>query len=124
MAGTDSGISEVVSVLLMVAIVVALAAITASTVMGVQMPEEPKPVVVTAVRSGETITFTNHGGMNMDRAVEIRCWIGGTGPGDENFTLDTRAGAFEARVVPDPARVVVVGRFEDNESWILVDKTL
>ncbi|MCM2466559.1 type IV pilin N-terminal domain-containing protein [Methanoculleus oceani] len=124
MADTDSGVSEVESVLLMVAVVVILAAITASMVFGMQMPEEPKPVVVTATRSGETITFTNHGGMNMDRAVEIRCWIGGTGPGDENFTLDTRAGAFETRIVPDAARVVVVGRFEDNESWILVDRTV
>jgi hypothetical protein len=124
MADTDTGVSEVESVLLMVAVVVILAAITASVVFGVQMPEEPKPVVVTATRSGETITFTNHGGMNMDRVAEIRCWIGGTGQGDENFTLDIRAGAFETRIVPDAARVVVVGSFVDNESWILFDKTL
>ncbi|WP_292367042.1 MULTISPECIES: type IV pilin N-terminal domain-containing protein [unclassified Methanoculleus] len=124
MADTDGGISEVVSVLLMVAIVVALAAITASTVLRAQMPEEPKRVVVTATRSGEAIAFTNHGGMNMDRVTEIRCWIGGTGPGDENFTLDTRAGATGTRVVPGAARVVVVGRFEDKESWVLVDRVV
>jgi len=81
-------------------------------------------VVVTATRSGETITFTNHGGMNMDRAVEIKCWNGGTGPGNDNFTIDARAGAFETRIVPDAARIVVVGRFGDNESWILVDRTV
>ncbi|HOI13155.1 MAG TPA: hypothetical protein PLG75_04820 [Methanoculleus sp.] len=63
--------------------------------------QESAFVVVTGVRSGETIAFTNHGGMNMDRVSEIRCWIGGTAPGDENSTLDTRAGAFEVRVVPD-----------------------
>ncbi len=124
MADTDSGISEVVSVLLMVAVVVALAAITASTVFGMQMPEEPKTVVVTATRSGDAITFTNHGGMNMDRAVEIRCWIGGTQPGNENFTLDIRAGATGTRIVPDATRIVVVGRFVGNESWILFDKTV
>ncbi|WP_214021220.1 type IV pilin [Methanoculleus sp.] len=124
MADTDGGISEVVSVILMVAVVVILAAITASTVMGVRMPEEPKTVVVTAVRSGDTIAFTNHGGMNMDRVAEIRCWIGGTGPGDENFTLDTRAGATGTRIVPDPARIVVVGTFVGNESWILFDETV
>ncbi len=124
MAYTDGGISEVVSVLLMVAVVVALAAITASTVLGVQMPEEPKTVVVTATRAGETITFTNHGGMNMDRAVEIRCWIGGVGAANDNFTLDVRAGATGTYTVPEATRIVVVGTFVDDESWILFDKTL
>ena len=87
------------------------------------MPEEPRTVAVTATRSGDTVTFTNHGGMDMDRAVEIRCWIGGTGPGNENFTIDARAGATVTRTVPDAARVVVVGTFVINDSWILL-KTL
>jgi hypothetical protein len=47
-------------------------------------------VVVTATRSGDTIAFTNHGGMDMDRVSEIKCWIGGTGPGNQNFPLDAR----------------------------------
>jgi hypothetical protein len=124
MADTDTGVSEVESVLLMVAVVVILAAITASVVFGMQMPEEPKTVVVTATRSGDTVAFTNHGGMNMDRVAEIRCWIGGTSPGNDNFTIDARAGAFETRIVPDAARVVIVGKFVDNESWILFDRTV
>jgi hypothetical protein len=60
----------------------------------------------------------------MDRAVEIRCWIGGTGPGNENFTIDVRAGATGTRIIPDATRVVVVGSFVDNESWILFDRTV
>ncbi|WP_255342101.1 MULTISPECIES: hypothetical protein [Methanoculleus] len=40
---------------------------------------------------------------------EIPCRIGGTGPEDENFTLDLRARAVEVRTVPAAARVVVVG---------------
>ena len=34
------------------------------------------------------------------------------------------AAAFEVRVVSGAARVVVVGRFEDNESWILLDRVV
>ena len=59
-----------VSALLMVAVVVAFAGIAGVMVFGVEMPEEPRTVVVTATR------------------------------------------------------VVVVGRFVDDESWILLDKTL
>ena len=81
------------SVLLAVAIVVALAAIVGSLVFWVEMPEEPRTVVVTTTRSGDNVTFMNHGGMNMDRAVEIQCWIGGTGPGNDNVIPGTRAGA-------------------------------
>ena len=79
--------------LLEVAIVVALAVIVGSLVFWVEMPEEPRTVAVTATRSGDTVTFTNHGGTNMDRAVEIRCWIGGVGPGNDNVIPGTRAGA-------------------------------
>ncbi|PKL61022.1 MAG: hypothetical protein CVV31_13645 [Methanomicrobiales archaeon HGW-Methanomicrobiales-2] len=86
-ADTEGGISEVVSVLLMVAVVVILAAIVGSLVFGIGFPEEPRTVVVTATRSGDNITFTNHGGMNMDRVSEIKCWIGGGGPG---FPPDTK----------------------------------
>ena len=126
MAGTDieGGVSEVVSTILMVAVVVILAAIVASMVFGIGLPEEPKTVVVTAVRTGETITFTNYGGMDMNRVTEIRCWIGGVDPANDNFTLDARAGASETRPVLEPTRVVVVGTFVGNESWILLDKTV
>ncbi|MDD3856598.1 MAG: type IV pilin N-terminal domain-containing protein [Methanoculleus sp.] len=125
MAGADieGGVSEVMSTILMVAVVVILAAIVASLVFGIGMPEDPKTVVVTATRSGDTITFTNHGGMNMDRVAEIRCWIGGVDPANANFTLN-RTGDSRTHSAPGQTRVVVVGRFADNESWILLDKTL
>jgi hypothetical protein len=123
-ADTEGGVSEVVSTILMVAVAVILAAIVASLVFGIGLLEEPKTVAVTATRSGENVTFMVHGGMNMDRVTEIRCWIGGVGEGNENFTLDARAGATNTSSVPDATRVVVVGRFADNASWILLDKTL
>ncbi|MDV2482464.1 type IV pilin [Methanoculleus sp. Wushi-C6] len=123
-ADTDAGVSEVVSTVLMVALVVIFAAVAASMIYGIQMPEEPKTVAVTAARSGETVTFMVHGGMNMDRVSEIRCWIGGVGGTNENFTLDCRAGAAESRNITDATRVVVVGTSVNNESWILFDKTL
>ena len=123
-ADTEGGISEVVSVLLMVAVVVILAAIVGSLVFGIGFPEEPRTVVVTATRSGDNITFTNHGGMNMDRVSEIKCWIGGVGPGNDNVILGTRAGATNVTCnVSGTTRVVVVGTFINNESWILLDKT-
>ena len=112
------------SAILMVAVAVILAAIVASLVFGIGMPEEPKTVAVTATRSGENVTFMVHGGMNMDRVAEIRCWIGGVGEGNPNFTLDARAGATNTSSVPDATRVVVVGTSGDNKSWILLDKTL
>ncbi|WP_243670105.1 type IV pilin N-terminal domain-containing protein [Methanoculleus chikugoensis] len=117
-----------VSTILMVAVVVILAAIVASMVFGIGLPEEPKTVMVTATRSGgENVTFMVHGGMNMDRVTEIRCWIGG-GVGGEggnvNFKLDVRAGATNTSSIPDATRVVIVGTSGDNKSWILLDKTL
>lgn len=49
---TDGGISEVVGALLMVAVVVVLAAIAGTMVFGMELPGEPKTLVVTAMRSG------------------------------------------------------------------------
>ncbi|BBL68221.1 type IV pilin [Methanoculleus chikugoensis] len=123
-ADTEGGVSEVVSTILMVAVVVILAAIVASMVFGIGLPEEPKTVMVTATRSGENVTFMVHGGMNMDRVTEIRCWIGGVGEGNVNFKLDVRAGATNTSSIPDATRVVIVGTSGDNKSWILLDKTL
>jgi len=120
----EDGVSEVVSTILMVAMAVILAAIAGSMVFGMELPEEPKTVVVTATRSGDVITFMNHGGMNMDRVAEIKCWIGGVGQGNDNFTIDARAGATETHTSKEAVRVVVVGRFVDSESWIVLDKTL
>lgn len=120
----DGGVSEVVSTVLMVALVVTFAAIAGVMVFGVEMPEEPKTVVVTATRSGDTITFMNHGGMNMDKVAEIRCWIGGVGQGNNEIELETRAGATATHTSKEAVRVVVVGRFVDNESWILLDRTV
>ena len=124
-ADTEGGVSEVLSAILMVAVAVILAAIVASLVFGIGMPEEPKTVAVTATRSGENVTFMVHGGMNMDRVVEIRCWIGGVGPGNDNVILGTRAGATNVTGnVSGTTRVVVVGTFINNESLVLLDKTL
>ena len=119
----EDGVSETVSVILMVAVAVILAAIVASLVFGIRMPEEPNTVVVTATRSGDNVTFTNHGGMNMDRVAEIRCWIGGVDPANDNFTLN-RAGETETRSAPGTTRVVVVGQLVGGEPWIVLDKTL
>ena len=120
----DGGVSEVVGTVLMVALVVAFAGIAGVMVFGIELPEEPKTLVVTATRSGDVITFMNHGGMNMDRVAEIKCWIGGVGQGNDNFTIDARAGATETYTSKEAVRVVVVGRFVDSESWIVLDKTL
>jgi hypothetical protein len=71
----------------------------------------PKTVVVTVTRSGKTIMFTVHGGTTMDSVSELRCWIGGTAPGNENFTMEARSGATTNRNVIEGMRVVVVRRF-------------
>ncbi|HQD25587.1 type IV pilin [Methanoculleus thermophilus] len=119
---TEDGISEVVGTLLVVALVVAFAAVAISMISGTEMPDEPKTVVVTVIRSGDTVTFTNHGGMNMDRVSEIRCWIGGVESGNENFTLEARVGATRTYTVEEMTRIVVIGKFAGNESWILFDE--
>jgi len=120
----DGGVSEVVGTVLMVALVVAFAGIAGVMVFGIELPEEPKTLVVTATRSGDVITFMNHGGMNMDRVAEIKYWIGGVGQGNDNFTIDARAGATETYTSKEAVRVIVVGKFVDGESWIVLDKTL
>jgi len=119
---TEDGISEVVGTLLVVALVVAFAAVAISMISGTEMPDEPKTVAVTVIRSGDTVTFTNHGGMNMDRVSEIRCWIGGVESGNENFTLEARVGATRTYTVEEMTRIVVIGKFAGNESWILFDE--
>jgi len=119
----EDGISEVVSAILIVAVVAILAAIVASLVFGVGMPEDPKIIAVTATRTGDNITFTNHGGVGMDRVVEIRCWIGGVESTNQNFLLN-QVGASKTLNVPETTRVVVIGQFVDSEPWIVLDKTL
>jgi len=119
----EDGISEVVSAILIVAVVAILAAIVASLVFGVDMPEDPKIIAVTATRTGDNITFTNHGGVGMDRVVEIRCWIGGVESTNQNFLL-SQVGASKTLNVPETTRVVVIGQFVDSEPWIVLDKTL
>ncbi len=122
MVRADSGISEVMGVLLMVAIVAVLAGIAGAMIFGVEMPEEPKTLAVTVTRSGDVITFMNHGGMHVDRVAEIRCWIGGVGQENPVIELGTRAGAMQTYVSKEAVRVVVVGRFVDGGSWILFDR--
>src|SRR5690554_6325985 len=119
---TEDGISEVVGTLLVVALVVAFAAVAISMISGTEMPDEPKTVVVTVIRSGDTVTFTKHGGMNTDRVSEIRCWIGGVESGKENFAVEARVGATRAYTVEEMTRIVVIGKFAGNESWILFDE--
>ena len=120
----DGGVSEVVSALLMVALVVAFAGIAGVMVFGIELPEEPKTLVVTATRSGDVITFMNHGGMNMDKVAETHCWIGGVDPANKDFLLGIQAGATETHTSKEAVRVIVVGKFVDGESWIVLDKTV
>jgi hypothetical protein len=103
--------------------VVIFAAIAASILYGTEMPEEPRVVAVTAARSGDTVTFMVHGGMNMDRVSKIQCWIGEV-DGDPDNELEVKAGATKTIPVSDATRVVVVGTYDNGESWILLDKTL
>ncbi len=60
----------------------------------------------------------------MDRVAEIKCWIGGVGQGNPDIELETRAGAMATHTSKEAVRVVVVGKFGDGESWIVLDKTL
>lgn len=47
-----------------------------------------------------------------------------SGDVNENFTLNVRAEATKKHAVPGTTRIVVVGIFVDNKSWILFDKIL
>ena len=67
--------------------------------------------------------FVNHGGMDMDRVAEIRCWIGGVGPANDNFTLN-RVGDSRVYSAPGPTRVVVIGQPVVGEAWVVLDTTL
>lgn len=122
--GRDDGISETVSAILMVAVVIIMAAIAASMIFGIRLPEEPRTVVVTATRSGDTVTFTNFGGTSLGETSEIRCWIGGVDPANPSLLLGTDVGASATYLIEDTTRVLVVARFADDRSQILLDKTL
>jgi hypothetical protein len=122
--GTDAGVSEVVGTVLMVAIMTILAGIVASMLFAIQMPEEPKTVVVTATRSGDTITFINYGGPDLREVSEIRCWIGGVNPGNPNVVLGASAGAVATYQIEDKTRVLVVVKYAGDRSKVLLDKML
>jgi len=126
MTGLDCGdaVSEVLSTILMVAVVILLAAIVGSLVFGVWPPAEPSITMATATRSGEDITFMVHGGMDLERVMNITCWIGGPEAGNEEVPLEVKVGYSETRHVPDPTRIVIVGTYPDGNSMVLFDKVV
>ena len=124
----DDGISEVVGTILMVATAVILAAIVASLVLGVTMPEEPKKVMVTADRQGGSIIFTNHGGSDINKVVSIACWINGTDSTRyDQVSLPVATGSSVANnnaSAAGPDRVIVIATFEDGTASVVLNKEL
>ncbi|HOI13157.1 MAG TPA: type IV pilin N-terminal domain-containing protein [Methanoculleus sp.] len=124
----DGGVSEVVSVILMVAMTVILAGIIASLILGITMPEEPKKVVVTAERQGSSIVFTNYGGNDINKVVSIACWINGTDAIHyDQVSLPVATGSSvinDNASATGPDRAIVIATFEDGTASVVLDTEL
>ena len=99
-------VSEVLSTILMVVVVILPAAIVGSLVFGIWPSMEPSITMATATRSGENVTFMVHGGTDVERVTNITCWIGGPGGREQGGSAGGEGGVFrdQASAGTDPDR--------------------
>ena len=124
----DEAVSPVIGVILMVAITVILAAVIAAFVFGMAgNVQSTKVVSMTATKAADgTITITNMGGADVATLQTFQFTLDGDAvtwaAGDAPITIgniNTIAGT------PNTAeRLLIIGKFTDGSTQILLDKTL
>jgi len=130
----DEAVSPVIGVILMVAITVILAAVIAAFVFGMAgNVQSTKIVQLTATKGADDlITVTNMGGQDIATLSELQITVAGT---DQTWTAISPAGQAHgpttigaSATVPGVSgtseRVMIVGKFSDGATQILLDKTL
>ena len=121
----EDAVSPVIGVILMVAITVILAAVIAAFVFGMAGNiNKTKVVAATASQQGaNTILVTYQGGQDNADVAKVIATVGGQTLSQGNvvggtmtFTL-----AAGATVTPGKDHVVVVGRFNDGSTQVIMD---
>lgn len=116
----ENAVSQVIGVILMVAITVILAAVIAAFVFGMAGDlHKSKVVSVTVHRVNSTaVSLTNMGGQDVTALVPDGIAISGAGAG----TLGSPVGSTTTVIVgTSPAHVIVTGSFDDGSYQVLLD---
>lgn len=127
---TESAVSEIVGVILMVALTVIMAAIIATQALGMieKIPESPT-VIVTVQQSPDVshIFVTYRGGPDHPRLVSLTIkWPDGTeelwpSPALGAVYTAGNIGAGMKNVTGGNDRIMVIGHFQNNKDYIMLD---
>ncbi len=125
----DECISDVIGIILMVALTVAISAATALFFFGyMQSVNKPYMIEITASRlNPNTVEIMNRGGLDINMldtsaGNPFRITIGGVNvsPGNFNVTI----GSSERFNVSPGARIIISGVFKDDTEHILYDTSI
>lgn len=124
----DEAVSPVIGVILMVAITVILAAVIAAFVFGMAgNVQSTKVVSLTATKNAAgTITVTNMGGTDVATLQNLQVTLAG---GAESWvSADAPITIGNTNTIAGTAntaeRLLIIGKFTDGSTQILLDKTL
>jgi FlaG/FlaF family flagellin (archaellin) len=120
----EDAVSPVISVIMLVAISVILAAVIASFVFGMAGDMKPGKVVATTIKMTDQTSFTvmNMGGQDVDKLVNDGIEVNGdiTNPGAVNRTVGSSS-TFETKPGAGQKHVIITGTFEDGSVVVLQD---
>jgi len=119
----DEAVSPVIGVILMVAITVILAAVIAAFVFGMAgNVSKAKVVAYTAQRAGDTtVAITCMGGQDVGTLNTIAATQNGASATVGSATAVTVGSSTYVTVDTNPAKVVIIGTFDDGTQQILLD---
>jgi len=125
----DEAVSPVIGVILMVAITVILAAVIAAFVFGMAGGvQSTKVVQLTATKDAAgDITVTNMGGSDIATLQALEITVDGTA---DTWTAGndgpTTIGSYDTVALGSTSsqRVMIIGKFTDGSTQILLDKTI
>lgn len=123
------GISDVIGVILLVALTVAVSAVTALFFFGyMQTVNKPYLIEITASRlDPNTVQIMNRGGQDLymlDTSNPFIINIGGVESSPISGTFDTSVGSTAKFTCPPGARILITGQFKDNTRHILYDSSM
>jgi len=124
----DEAVSPVIGVILMVAITVILAAVIAAFVFGMAgNVQSTKIVSLTATKAADgTITVTNMGGADVATLQTFQLTLAGATAAWEDADAPITIGNTNtiAGTANTAERLLIIGKFTDGSTQILLDKTL
>jgi FlaG/FlaF family flagellin (archaellin) len=120
----EHAVSQVVAVVLMVAVTAIIAGIVASLCLSIAQPlPETHSIGAKAERTGNTIAVTYYGGQDARKVHHLNWTIDG---GEQTDWLTPQAGSTATGTAPagTSCRVMVTATFHDRAGQIILDTTL